>query len=114
MKIVMSRGDVVTRTFTIKNSDRTVFTEAPDEIYLTVKSTANEYDFKFQKRLSEGDFILIEPGKYQFTINPEDTNDLKFMTYDFDIEIVKSPHLKKTFLGTLTIEKEVTHWYNEG
>ena len=114
MKIVMSRGDIVKKTFTIKNSDGTVFTEAPDEIYLTVKSTANEYDYKFQKRLTDGDFTLIEPGKYQFVINPEDTNDLRFMTYDFDIEVIKLPDIKKTFLGTLTIDKEVTHWYNEG
>jgi len=110
----MARGDIVSRSFTIKNKDGTVFSETPDEIYLTAKTSAYDREYKFQKRLSDGGIVNVAPGKYQFTIIPEDTNALCFSIYYFDIEIVKMPSLKKTFFGQLVIEKEVTHACNEG
>lgn len=114
MEIRMARGDIVTRSFTIKNKNGTLYTDVPDEIYFTVKTSASERAFKFQKRLSNGGIVNTDPGKYQFAIEPEDTNNLGFGMYDFDIEIVKAPTLKKTFFGNLIIEKEVTHACNEG
>lgn len=114
MEIRMARGDVVSKSFTIKNRDGTVYDQTPDDIYLTVKTSALESEFLFQKRLSTGGITNLETGKYQFTILPEDTNGLSFRTYDFDIEIVKAPSLKKTFYGKLILEKEVTHACNEG
>ena len=114
MEIRMARGDITTKSFTIKNKDGTLYSEEPDDIYFTVKSSANDKEYKFQKRLVTGTIESIDTGKYQFTILPEDTNDLGFSTYDFDIEIVKLPGLKKTFYGKLILEKEVTHACNEG
>lgn len=114
MDIKMARGDTVSRAFTVKNKDGTVFAETPDEIYFTVKKTYTDRNFKFQKRLSTGGIESVDTGKYKFTIFPEDTNGLTFGDYDFDIEIVKAPGLKQTFCGKLTLQKEVTHSYNEG
>lgn len=114
MEIRMARGDILSKSFTIKNKDGTVYSETPDEIYMTVKVSARDRAYKFQKRLSDGGVVNIGPGRYQFTIQPEDTNGLGFGPYDFDIEIVKSPSLKKTFCGKLMLEKEVTHACNEG
>lgn len=114
MEIRMARGDITSRSFTIKNKDGTVFDETPDEIYFTVKESARDRDYLFQKRLSDGGIIGIEDHKYQVTILAEDTNGLNFGTYDFDIEIVKEPSLKKTFCGKFILEKEVTHACNEG
>ena len=114
MEIRMPRGDIVSRSFTIKQKDGTVYTDTPDEIYFTVKDSANYKEYRFQKRLTDGGIVNIEPGKDQFSIMPEDTNDLSFSTYDFDIEIVKAPGLKRTFFGKFILEKEVTHAYNEG
>lgn len=114
MEIRMARGDIVTRSFTIMNKDGTLFEEVPDEIYLTVKASASDSKYKFQKRLSDGGIVNTEIGKYQFTIKPEDTNPLGFRTYEFDIEVVSEPWLKKTFVGRLVLEKEVTHACNEG
>lgn len=110
----MARGDLETKTFTLRNKDKTVFQTEPDDIFFTVKANAKDRNYKFQKRLSDGSISKIETGKYQFTIEPKDTDGLDFNTYDFDIEIVKDGVLKKTFCGQLVLSKEVTHHYNEG
>lgn len=114
MKISMARGDILTKTFTLKNADKTVYSDIPDEIYFTVKKYHTDHDFKFQKSLSTGGISNIDTGKYRFTIMPEDTNGLAFGDYDFDIEVIKLPGLKQTFYGKLFLDKEVTHSYNEG
>lgn len=114
MEIRMARGDLVTKTFRLLKKDKTTYETEPDEIYFTVKTVASECDFKFQKRLSRGEIIRVEQGKYQFTILPQDTDGLLFSNYDFDIEIVKEGTLKRTFTGQLVLTKEVTHACNEG
>ena len=88
LMIKMARGDVEIKNFTVKQNG-SAWSETPDEIYFTVKSNANDKDYKFQKRLSDGGIVLVETGKYQIKIEPEDTNGLSFSKYDFDIEIVK-------------------------
>ena len=114
MQIIMARGDIERKTIWLKNKDGTAYATVPDEIYFTVKKNANEHDFLFQKKMSDGTIAQVDTGKYQFTIQPEDTDGLGFGTYDFDIEVVKEGLVKKTFCGTLKLEKEVTHHYNEG
>ena len=112
MEIRMARGDMEMRTILLKNSSGTAYSTVPDEIYFTVKKNANDHDYLFQKRLDSG-IVFVETGKYQLVILPEDTDGLKFGTYDFDFEIVKDGEIKKTFDGTLILGKEVTHHYNE-
>ena len=114
MEIRMARGDLESRQFLLKNPSGETFTTEPDEIYLTVKKTADDRDFIFQKRLSTGGIAKVVTGKYQFTIMPEDTNNMNYGDYAFDIEIVKNGLIKKTFCGRFILDKEVTHYYNEG
>ena len=113
MEIKMARGDLERRNIILKDSSGSTYQTTPDEIYFTVKKNANDHDFLFQKKLSDGTISLVETWKYQFSINPEDTDNLNFGSYDFDIEVVKDGEVKKTFCGTLTLAKEVTHHYNE-
>ena len=47
-------------------------------------------------------------------IEPEDTEDMNYATYKFDIEIVKGDEIKQTTVGNLTITDEVTFPINEG
>ena len=114
MEIRMARGDLESRQFLLKNASGQTFTTEPDEIYFTVKKTADDRDFYFQKRLTTGGIVLIETGKYQITILPENTNNMKYGDYAFDIEVVKDGLIKKTFFGRFILDKEVTHYYNEG
>ena len=114
MEITMARGDLERRSITLKHSDGTAFTVVPDEIYFSVKLNAKDANVLFQKKLTTGGIVQTDTNKYQITISPEDTNQMAFGTYDFDIEIVKEGAIKKTFCGVFTLTKEVTHYYNEG
>jgi hypothetical protein len=44
---------------------------------------------------------------------PEDTNNLDFGEYMFDIELVIEGQMKKTFTGRLRLTEESTHATNE-
>lgn len=113
MEITMARGDLVSKTFQIFGPDKTPFTDTFDNIYMTVKKFANDKNYKFQKKLSDGSIVSNGNGEYQFTIQPEDTDNLDFTDYDFDIELVINGSLKQTYYGVLHITKEVTHRGNE-
>lgn len=114
LEIRMARGDLVTKSFRLIGPQNSTYTIEPDEIYFTVKLNSRDHDYKFQKRLSDGGIDLVETGRYIITIDPEDTDNLLFGVYEFDIEVVKTGSIKKTFCGKLVLEKEVTHHYNEG
>ena len=110
--IIMPRGDMRPVSFMIRNCDQPVAAEEISDIYFTVKLDFNITDYLFQKRLSAGDIDLIDDGSYQFVIEPEDTDALKFGRYVFDIEIV-GPDIKQTFIGDLVLTNEATHKSNE-
>ena len=118
MEIEMARGDILTKSFVIRGPDKQPYTTAFDDIFFTVKKTAEDRDFKFQKRLSTGGIEAVLDdgtltGTYQFTIMPEDTDDLLYGDYVFDIELLLDGVIKRTFLGRFRMLKEVTHHYNE-
>ena len=113
MKITMPRGDRVEKSFAIRQSDGTAFTETLDEIYFTVKKNFHDKNYKFQKRLTDDGIVFVEAGRYQFTILPEDTDGLDFGNYVFDIELVIDGRMKRTFTGTLILTEESTHAANE-
>ena len=113
MHIEMARGDLETRTFHVSGPDKSPFAEDFDNIYMTVKKYASDKKYIFQKRLSDGGIMKIDDGTYQFTIMPEDTDNMGFGDYDFDIELVINGVLKRTFMGVLTLGKESTHRCNE-
>nr|DAH32140.1 MAG TPA: hypothetical protein [Caudoviricetes sp.] len=111
MNIRMPRGDIKTISFSIY-SGNAISTEALDDIYFTVKRNENDRHPVIQKRLSREE-IGHQGNSYFITIMPEDTDCLEFGSYLFDIEIVKMPKIKQTFLGILTLTKEVTDARNE-
>lgn len=114
MKITMPRGDLRFVKFSIKNKDESVSDIDLDEIYITFKERYSRSDFLFQKKLSDNTIIKDENNYYNFSINPEDTNDLSMGTsYDFDIELIKEGTIKQTICGELYLTKEVTHADNE-
>lgn len=112
MKITMARGDVYSFSFAVYIDDEPT-AETMDNIYFTVKKHYYDKDPVFQKRLSDGSIHDEGDGEYSVMIDPEDTDELELGAYDFDIEIVKLPEIKRTFTGTLELTKEVTHRRNE-
>lgn len=113
MHISMHRGDRLTQSFSVRNAEGSPFTEMLDDVFFTVKKSYNEKGYKFQKRLSNGSIITDGQGNYSFVIQPEDTNNLSFGEYDFDIELLKEGFIKQTFTGILELLKEVTYQCNE-
>lgn len=114
-QIEMVRGDLRSKTFNLLTDSGSVLELEPEEIYFTVKNNSLNTKYRFQKRLSDGGIVKLATGKYMLTIEPEDTDDLDFVMYDCDIEIVRynNPKLKRTFNGKLIINKESTHHCNE-
>jgi hypothetical protein len=66
-----------------------------------------------QKRLSRNEIVLDSEGYFHFQISPEDTDNLDYGNYKFDIEVV-GEGIKQTFLGELILKDEVTFASNEG
>lgn len=111
LRIQMPRGDIRPVNFVVKGlKDCDI---EFDEIYFTVKLASTRPGFLFQKRLSTGDIEIMEDGSYQFTIDSEDTNQLKYGRYVFDFELVSGADIKQTFIGELILTDEATHAENE-
>jgi hypothetical protein len=113
LKISIPRGDIRNFKIAIKDPSGDLTGLTFDDIYFTVKRGYLNQEFKFQKRLSDGTITKNEEGYYLFSILPNDTNNLPFGDYDFDIEIVKDDAIKQTTVGVLTLTKEVTYQSNE-
>lgn len=109
--ISITRGDTKQFKFQRKSNGQVITTEA-DEIFFTVKRNNNVENFVFQKTIDDMDFD--EEYFYHFTINPEDTNNLPYGTYAYDIEVKIDNYVKTIALGNFEITKEVTFYTNEG
>lgn len=113
MTIEMPRGDIRAVRFNVTDSEGNPSDIQFDEIYFTVKASYQYNDYLFQKRLTDSTIEPSDDGGYQFTIEPEDTNDLRVGTYVFDIELVQGNTIKQTSVGTLVLTNEVTFAANE-
>ena len=111
MEINMHRGDLQEIEFEVIDGDSEPI-EGITEIFWTVKRSVHDKNFVIQKKLSDNTIQSVD-ATYYFTIRPEDTDGLAFGEYPFDIEVI-GEGLKKTFLGLLNLEKEVTYSSNEG
>lgn len=113
MTIRMPRGDIRLERFVVNNRDDTVTNIDFTEIYFTVKKSSKNIDFLFQKRLSAGEIIKLADGDYQVKIESDDTSDLSYGNYKFDIQLVYGNQLKETFVGDFVITDEITFKENE-
>ena len=110
LQISLPRGDIRNIRFNV-TSGETAYTDFT-EVYFTVKSATTKRNLLFQKKLSDGSIVL--DGEYFSTrIESEDTEELEYGKYVFDIEVVKGDVIKQTTLGELTITPEVTFNENE-
>lgn len=75
--ITLTRGDTANLGLNIKKSDGSAYDFTNDTVVFTVKTSTNTTDIVFQKHFSDG----------QITINPEDTQSLKYATYKYDVQI---------------------------
>lgn len=112
LEFSMARGDLSSFPFAVY-LDEELDQTGMDEIYFTVKKHYYDREPVFQKTLSSEGIENLGGGNYLVTIMPTDTETLPFGKYDFDIEVVRLPDIKKTFNGTLELTRESTHAANE-
>lgn len=109
MKII--RGDYKIFTFQRKNKNKNIIVEKPDKMYITIKRNEYSKEAVIQKTFDNG--ITFEEGKYSVEFLPEDTDNLSFGEYVYDIEIING-YIKKTIKKDIfIIESEVTYKENE-
>ena len=115
MKIIMPRGDLYPVRFKIYEDDIDVTHIDLSQIYMTCKRNNKEQEPLFQKSLTSGTILKVGDGDYQFNIEPEDTNNLQFGDYTFDIELINEgePRIKQTITGILKLTEETTWAVNE-
>lgn len=112
--MIFVRGDTFEFKFQRKTKDKQVITEKPDKMYFTVKNNDTENDYIFQKSLGDNTISYDEETYYYYvTIDPEDTNNLDYGTYYYDIEIITNNKVKTISIGTLSITSEITFSSNE-
>lgn len=118
MRIAVPRGDIKLIRFLVNNPDGASADVDFTEVYFTVKKTAKDRDYIFQKRLTTHGITRLNPGDYQVRIESEDTDMLAFGRYKFDVQLVyvdsqNKKLLQETFVGDFEVTEEVTHKDNE-
>ena len=122
MRISMPRGDLRLVRFLVNDKNGTGTEIDFSEIYFTVKRSAKDRLYEFQKRLSKGGIKTLALGDYQLRIEPKDTdkmivNGVRFPNYVFDIQLEyeSKDHLfiKESFNGQFVLTDEVTYAENE-
>ena len=113
-KIELVQGDTSPiYKFQRKYKDGTVITTQPKKMWITFKINHNYEDSILQKTLENG--IKFEDGYYKFQLFSEDTYNLSYGKYGFDIAILNENNEKKTLLndGELEIIPHYTKKKNE-
>lgn len=116
MKINIVKGDVSDiYKFQRKYDDETVIKTLPEKMWITFKIGTWCDDALFQKTLEKGIKYSEEDNYYRFRLESEDTCDLDYGTYYFDIAIINEQGEKKTLKKEceLVVEKHCTEKCNE-
>lgn len=110
----MTRGDTFEFRFQRQTTDKQIITTKPDKMFFTVKNNTYLQKALIQKKLEDNTITFDEKTNYyHVTINPEDTNDLSYGDYSYDIEIIDKGKVKTIAKGILRITDEVTFASNE-
>ena len=106
------RGDTVPISFDLTDKNGNPLNLDDVEIYFTVKKNYNKSDYVIQKRYSIGD-IEINGTKASFILEHNDTAELKYGEYVYDIEFLSGDYVKTILRGIITLTEESTHKSNE-
>lgn len=109
----MTRGDTLRFKFQRKTENEEIIYEKLDKMYFTVKKNRETKKVLIQKTSDHGITYDEGTGYYHVVIEPEDTDNLSYGKYYFDVEITKNDIVKTIILGTLQINKEVTFACNK-
>ena len=114
--IFMTRGD--SERFEVSLFDKELeiqrnFVEG-DKVFFTVKTSTQTKEFKIQKIIESfnGNGNAADVGKAIVIIDPEDTKDLKYHTYVYDVQMIRDGFVTTIIKPSkFVIEEEVTYDY---
>ncbi len=107
-KMSMTRGD--SESFTIRLRDKEskdyILFETGDTVYFTVKDNEEETDIVLQRIVT-----VFDEGKAVIEIDPEDTKDLEFGDYVYDVQLTDKNGKVTTIIkpNEFILEGEVTY-----
>ncbi len=107
IKIVRGDTGLYKLNLTDQNGSAIILSDA-GQIYFTVKENLEVDKCLISKKIRKG-ITLGDDNAYHIVIDSEDTNDLKFKTYYYDIQVMVDAHTRKTVKrGNFIVEYEVT------
>lgn len=107
------RGDTCPLEFSISDSAGNILTpQEGDELCFTLKKNYKTKDAILQKKFSQGDFE-IEDEIIRFFLYHEDTAELKYGTYYYDIQLESGDYVKTILKGSIELTEEATWLENE-
>lgn len=107
------RGDTFKFKFRRIDAQGAIIKNIAPNLFFTVKRNAGDKNYIFQKTLQDG-ISFDEDWYYHVTVEPEDTNNMKFGDYVYDIEVIAGEYKQTISKGVLSIDTEVTWAINEG
>ncbi len=110
--IKQTRGDTRGYRFTRKDANGQTITAVPKALYFTVKSSFRTPGFIFQKTIE--DMTQDENGAWHFRVEPEDTNNLCYGEYVYDVEVIHAGIKTTISKGKFVVTEESTWAINEG
>lgn len=110
--IEFPRGDTCPISFDITDSDGNQIDLSSAEVYFTVKKNYNTQTYILQKKKSGGD-ITFDGTTGSLVLTHNDTAELNYGKYVYDIQIKSSNYVKTLALGTITLTSESTWKANE-
>ena len=112
MDLEFTRGDTQFLKFQLKDGNGSpIELTSEDSLYFTVKQNSNSEDALIQKKYP--DDITYSEGYFNFELNSEDTSELSYGTYQYDIELKSGDYVKTLGFGTISLSEEITHRRNE-
>ena len=107
-----TRGDTHSFRFQRKDANEEVIQSRPDYMWFTVKKNDKTKDVLIQKTLGNG-ITFDEEFYYHVLIKPEDTRNLGYGDYVYDIQVQTGDYVKTLKVEDLTLTSEVTFDFEE-
>ena len=106
------RGDTCPLSFDITDNEGNPLDLTSTEIYFTLKNNYNTSTALLQKKKSTGG-ITVDENKCSLVLTHDDTAEMSYGKYVYDIQIKSSTYVKTLALGQITLTNESTHKANE-
>lgn len=109
--ITIVRGDSRVLRIDVLDENGAAYNPAPlDTITMTVRKGSHRGEIVIQKETGDADVAVISGG-WQITIQPEDTEELSYTLYFYDIEVTLEDGYKQTVIpySSFNLVREVTY-----